>query len=203
MSISARGVAIFTCSPVPGLFKKRPRWVMAAELVETSRLYARTVARIEPEWVEGLAGHLLKRSYAEPHWEKRSAQVAPPERVTLYGLPLIANRRVNYGPLDPALAREIFIRHALVAGDFHCKAPFFQHNRQLLAELEELETRARRDLTADEETLYRFYDERIPEGIYSGPAFETWRKQAEREKPRLLFLDRATLLAAAGPVSDG
>ena len=120
----------------------------------------------------------------------------------MYGLPLIANRRVNYGPLDPALAREIFIRHALVAGDFHCKAPFFQHNRELLAELEELETRARRDLTADEESLYRFYDERIPEGIYSGPAFETWRKQAERQKPRLLFLDRATLLAAAGPVSD-
>ncbi|HRC68387.1 MAG TPA: ATP-dependent RNA helicase HrpA [Candidatus Competibacter denitrificans] len=199
--LGARG-RNFYLFPGSGLFKKRPRWVAAAELVETSRLYARTVARIEPEWVEGLAEHLLKRSYAEPHWEKRSAQVAALERVTLYGLPLIANRRVNYGPLDPALAREIFIRHALVAGDFHCKAPFFQHNRELLAELEELETRARRDLTADEESLYRFYDERIPEGIYSGPAFETWRKQAEREKPRLLFLDRATLLAAAGPVSD-
>jgi ATP-dependent helicase HrpA len=200
--LGARG-RNFYLYPGSGLFKKRPRWVAAAELVETTRLYARTVARIEPEWVEGLAEHLLKRSYAEPHWEKRSAQVAAFERVTLYGLPIIANRRVNYGPLDPALAREVFIRHALVEGEFHCKAQFFQHNRQLLAELEELEIRARRDLTADEEALYRFYDARIPEGIYSGPTFETWRKQVERENPRLLFLDRAALLAEAGPAADG
>ncbi len=200
--LGARG-RNFYLYPGSGLFKKRPRWVAAAELVETTRLYARTVARIEPEWVEGLAEHLLKRSYAEPHWEKRSAQVAAFERVTLYGLPIIANRRVNYGPLDPALAREVFIRHALVEGEFHCKAAFFQHNRQLLAELEELEIRARRDLTADEEALYRFYDARIPEGIYSGPTFETWRKQVERENPRLLFLDRAALLAEAGPAADG
>ncbi|MFZ1324448.1 MAG: ATP-dependent RNA helicase HrpA, partial [Candidatus Contendobacter sp.] len=200
--LGARG-RNFYLYPGSGLFKKRPRWVAAAELVEATRLYARTVARIEPEWVEGLAEHLLKRSYAEPHWEKRSAQVAAIERVTLYGLPIIANRRVNYGPLDPALAREVFIRHALVEGEFHCKAAFFQHNRQLLAELEELEIRARRDLTADEEALYRFYDARIPEGIYSGPTFETWRKQVERENPRLLFLDRAALLAEAGPAADG
>lgn len=199
--LGARG-RNFYLFPGSGLFKKRPRWVAAAELVETSRLYARTVARIEPEWVEGLAGHLLKRSYAEPHWEKRAAQVTALERVTLYGLPLVSNRRVNYGPLDPALAREIFIRHALVVGDFHCKAAFFQHNRELLAELEEMEVRARRDLAADEEALYQFYEERIPDGIYSGPAFETWRKQAERDNPRLLFLDRATLLAEAGPASD-
>ena len=200
--LGARG-RNFYLFPGSGLFKKRPRWVVAAELVETSRLYARTVARIEPEWVEGLAGHLLKRSYAEPHWEKRSAQVTATERVTLYGLPIIAQRRVNYGPLDPALARDIFIRQALVEGEFHCKAAFFQHNRQLLAELEELEVRARRDLMVDEETLYRFYAERIPEGIYSGPAFETWRKQAERENPCLLFLDRAALLAEVGPAADG
>ncbi len=163
--LGARG-RNFYLFPGSGLFKKRPRWVVAAELVETSRLYARTVARIEPEWVEGLAGPLLRRSYAEPHWEKRSAQVTATERVTLYGLPIIAGRRVNYGPLDPALAREIFIRQALVAGEFHSKALFLQHNRQLLAELEELEIRARRDLMADEEALYRFYDERIAEGIY-------------------------------------
>jgi ATP-dependent helicase HrpA len=200
--LGARGRQ-FYLFPGSGLFKKRPRWVMAAEVVETRRLYARTVARIEPDWVEGLAGPLLKRSYAEPHWEKRSAQVTAMERVTLYGLPIIAGRRVNYGPLDPALAREIFIRQALVEGEFHCKAPFFQHNRALLAELEELETRARRDLTADEEALYGFYDERIPEGVYSGPSFETWRKKIEREQPRLLFLDRAVLLADAGPVADG
>ncbi|MBL8259841.1 MAG: ATP-dependent RNA helicase HrpA [Candidatus Competibacteraceae bacterium] len=200
--LGARG-RNFYLFPGSGLFKKRPRWVMAAELVETSRLYARTAARIEPEWVEGLAGHLLKRSYAEPHWEKRSARVMALERVTLYGLPLIANRRVHYGPLDPALAREIFIRQALVEGELHCQAPFFRHNRQLLAELEELETRVRRDLAADEETLYRFYDGRIPEGIYSGSGFEAWRKQAERENPRLLFLDRAALLADAGPAIAG
>ncbi len=200
--LGARG-RNFYLFPGSGLFKKRPRWVMAAELVETTRLFARTVARIEPEWVEGLAGPLLKRNYAEPHWEKRSAQVAATERVTLYGLPIVVNRRVNYGPLDPALAREIFIRQALVAGEFHCQAAFFRHNRRLLAELEELEVRARRDLTADEEALYRFYAERIPEGIYSGPTFETWRKQAEREQPRLLFLDRAALLAEAGPAADG
>ncbi|MCB1771465.1 MAG: DUF3418 domain-containing protein, partial [Candidatus Competibacteraceae bacterium] len=169
---------------------------------ETSRLYARTVAQIEPEWVENLAGPLLKRSYTEPHWEKRSAQVTATERVTLYGLPIVAGRRVNYGPLDPALARTLFIRQALVVGEFHCKAPFFQHNRQLLEELTELETRVRRDLTADEETLYRFYDERIPEGVYSGPGFETWRKKVEREHPRLLFLDRETLLAPAATAAD-
>ncbi|MBK8752141.1 MAG: ATP-dependent RNA helicase HrpA [Candidatus Competibacteraceae bacterium] len=200
--LGARGRS-FYLFPGSGLFKKRPRWVMSAELVETTRLYARTVARIDPEWVEGLAGHLLKRSYAEPHWEKRAAQVSAIEQVTLYGLPIIANRRVNYGPLDPALARDLFIRHALVEGEFHCKAPFFQHNRQLLAELEELEVRARRDLTADEEALYRFYVAHVPDGIYSGPTFETWRKQAERENPRLLFLDRAALLAEAGPVVNG
>ena len=200
--LGARG-RNFYLFPGSGLFKKRPRWVVSAELVETSRLYARTVARIEPEWVEGLAGHLLKRSYAEPHWEKRPAQVSALERVTLYGLPIIANRRVHYGPLDPALAREIFIRQALVEGEFQCRAPFFAHNRQLLAELEELEVRARRDLAADEETLYRFYAERIPESVYSGLTFETWRKQAERQNPRLLFLDRAVLLAQAGPVADG
>jgi ATP-dependent helicase HrpA len=199
--LGARG-RNFYLFPGSGLFKKQPRWVMAAELVETTRLYARTAARIDPEWVEGLAGHLLKRNYAEPHWEKRCAQVSAIERVTLYGLPIIANRRVNYGPLDPALARDLFIRHALVLGEYDCKAPFFRHNRQLLEELEELEVRARRDLWADEETLYRFYAERIPEGIYSGPSFETWRKQAERENPRLLFLDRAALLAEAGSAID-
>ncbi len=199
--LGARG-RNFYLFPGSGLFKKRPRWVMAAELAETTRLYARTVARIEPEWVEGLAGPLLKRSYAEPHWEKRSAQVTATERVTLYGLPIIVARRINYGPLDPALAREIFIRQALVQGEFHCKAPFFQHNRQLLEELAELETRARRDLTANEETLYRFYDERIPEEIYNGPSFETWRKKIERENPRLLFLDREKLLTPAETVID-
>ena len=185
----------FYLFPGSGLFKKRPRWVMATEMVETTRLYARTVASIETEWVEGLAGALLKRSYAEPHWEKRSAQVTAFERVTLYGLPIIAGRRVNYGALDAVLARQIFIREALVHGDFHCQAPFFKHNQQLLAELAELETRVRRDLVADEQALYDFYAAKIPEGIYSGASFEKWRKVAEREQPRLLFLEREMLVA--------
>ncbi|PIE82871.1 MAG: ATP-dependent RNA helicase HrpA [Candidatus Contendobacter odensis] len=188
--------------PGSGLFRKRPRWVVAAEQVETSRLYARTVARIEPEWIEGLAGHLLKHHYSAPCWQKRHAQVAAVERVTLYGLPVVTNRRVNYGRLDPVVARELFIRYALVEGEFQCGAAFFRHNRQLLVELAELETRARRDLTADEEALYRFYDERIPEKIYSGASFDRWRKQAERDNPQLLFFDRDAVLAKAAPIAD-
>jgi len=186
----------FYIFPGSGLFKKGPKWVMAAELVETTKLYARTVARIDPAWVEALAGHLLKRSYSEPHWEKRAAQVAATERVTLYGLPIVAERRVNYGPIDPVLARELFIRHALVQQEFHCKAPFFIHNRDLLAEAEELETKSRRrDLLVAEEVLFEFYDRRIPAGIYSGPGFEKWRRQAEQHEPQLLFMSRELLLA--------
>ncbi len=186
----------FYIFPGSGLFKKGPKWVMAAELVETTKLYARTVARIDPAWVEALAGHLLKRSYSEPHWEKRAAQVAATERVTLYGLPIVAGRRVNYGPIDPALSRELFIRHALVQQEFHCKAPFFLHNRDLLAEAEELETKSRRrDLLVAEEVLFEFYDRRIPAGIYSGPGFEKWRRQAEQNEPQLLFMSRELLLA--------
>ena len=185
----------FYIFPGSGLFKKGPKWLIAAELVETARLYARTVAKIDPDWIEPAARHLVRRSYSEPHWEKRVAQVAATERVTLYGLPIVVGRRVNYGPLDPVAAREIFIRHALVEQEFHCKAPFFQHNRELLLEMEELEAKARRrDIRVDEAVLYHFYEERVPAGIYSGPQFEQWRTQAERENPRLLFLTREALL---------
>ena len=186
----------FYIFPGSGLFKKGPKWVMSAELVETSKLYARTNARIDPAWIEGLAGHLVKRSYSEPRWEKRSAQVAATERVTLYGLPVVNNRRVNYGPIDPDLSRELFIRHALVQQEFHCKAAFFKHNHRLLSELETLEAKTRRrDIVAEEEAQFQFYHERIPAGIYSGPGFEKWRKQAERQQPRLLFMDQEVLLA--------
>lgn len=183
------------------LFKKPPKWIVAAELVETARLYARTVAGIEPEWIERLAGPLVKRSYFDPHWEKRAAQVAAYERVTLYGLTLVPKRRVNYGPINPEEARQIFIRSALVEGDFTTRAPFFQHNRRLIVEIEELEAKSRRrDVLVDEEVLYRFYDERIPQGIYSGPTFDKWRKRAEQENPKLLFLTREYLMrhGAAG-----
>jgi ATP-dependent helicase HrpA len=185
----------FYIFPGSGLFKRGPKWLMAAELVETTKLYARTVAKIEPAWIEAVAGHLLKRSYAEPHWEKRAAQVAAKERVTLYGLSIVVGRRVNYGPLDPVTAREIFIRHALVQQEFDCKAPFFKHNRKLLAAVEELEAKTRRrDLSVDEEVLFGFYDERVPQGVYSGAQFEKWRKQAEQHNPTLLFLTRELLL---------
>jgi ATP-dependent helicase HrpA len=166
---------------------------VAAELVETTKLYARTVTQIEPEWVERLAGHLIKRSYFEPHWE--SAQVAAYERVTLYGLTLVARRKVNYGPIDPKTAREIFLRSALTQWDYRTDAPFYRHNRKLLEEVEALEHKSRRrDVLVDEEALYRFYDERIPEGVYSGPTFEQWRREAEKQDPKLLFLTREYLM---------
>ncbi len=193
----------FYVFPGSGLFKKGPKWLMAAELVETTRLYARTNARIEPEWIEPLAVHLVKRRYAEPHWEQRAAQVAATETVTLYGLPIVAGRKVNYGPMDPATARTLFIRHALVLGEYNSKAPFFRHNRALLEQVEGLEAKSRRrDLLADEDSLFAFYDRRLPEGLYSGPTFERWRKQAERVDPRGLFMDLDTLLAGdAGAVT--
>lgn len=181
--------------PGSALFKKRPKWIMAAELVETSRLYARCVAKIEPEWIESLAPHLVKRHYFEPHWEKRPAQVVAYERVTLYGLTPIPKRPAHYGPLNPEEAREIFIRQALVSGDYETRAPFYQHNHALFQEVEELEHKSRRrDVLVDEEILYQFYEERIPAGIYNGARFERWRQQAERDNPRLLFLSREDLM---------
>lgn len=176
----------------------RPKWIMAAEVVETARLYGRTVARIEPAWVEALAGDLVRRSYSEPHWEKRPAQVGAYERVSLYGLDLVQRRRVNYGPIDPVAAREIFIREALVHGEYRTDAPFFHHNRRFIEEIEALEDKARRrDILVDEDALFAFYDARIPDGIYSGKAFETWRRRAERERPDLLHLSREALMRHA------
>ncbi len=190
----ARGIklAIF---PGSSLAKATPKWLVAAELVETSRLFARTVAAIDPVWLEALAGHLLSRSYSEPHWQKRSAQVGAFEQVSLFGLVIVPRRRVNYGPIDPVESRRLFIRHALVEGDYHSKAPFFTHNRQLLDEIEQLEAKSRRrDVLVDEQVLLEFYDQRIPEGIYSGAGFEKWRHQAERAYPQLLFLTREALM---------
>lgn len=181
--------------PGSALFKKRPKWIMAAELVETSRLYARCVAKIEPEWIEPRASHLIKRSYFDPHWEKRPAQVAAYERVILYGLTIVSRRRIHYGPLNPEEAREIFIREALVNGDYETRAPFFRHNQELFEEIEALEHKSRRrDVLVDEETLYQFYAARIPAGIYNGAGFEQWRQETERKNPRLLFLSREDLM---------
>ncbi|MCE8020121.1 ATP-dependent RNA helicase HrpA [Halomonas sp. MCCC 1A11036] len=186
----------FVIHPGSGLAKKSPKWLMAFELVETTRLFARTVAKIEPQWIESVAGHLVKRSYSEPHWEMKRAQVVAKEQVTLFGLPIVAGRSVHYGPIAPREARELFIRRALVEGEFRTKGEFFDYNRALVAEVEDLEDRARRrDILVDEETLFAFYDERIPGDIVNGKGFEAWRRKAEAQDPNVLKFDRAVLLA--------
>ncbi len=185
--------------PGSGLFKKQPKWIMAAELVETTRLYARCCANLNPDWIEEVAEKLCQHHYFEPHWEKRRAQVGAYEKVTLYGLTIVAKRKVNYGPLEPKLSKEIFIRHALVQGEYDCKADFFQHNHALVHEIENLEHKSRRqDILVDEEKIYAFYDARIKEDIYSGKAFDKWRKRAESEAPKLLFLTRDDLMEHGG-----
>ncbi len=185
--------------PGSSLFKKQPKWIMAAELVETSRLYARCIAKLNPDWIEQVAGNLCQHYYFEPHWEKRRAQVGAFEKVTLYGLTIVAKRKINYGPIDPILSRDIFIRNALVEGEYSSKAAFFQHNRELFNDIEILEHKSRRqDILVDEEQIYAFYDARIPEGIYSGKAFEKWRQEAERDNPKRLFLSREDLMKHGG-----
>ncbi|WP_031049906.1 ATP-dependent RNA helicase HrpA [Streptomyces sp. NRRL F-5650] len=187
--------AKFAIFPGSALFKKPPRFVMSAELVETSRLWARVNAKIEPEWVEPLAGHLLKRTYSEPHWEKDQAAVMAYEKVTLYGVPIVAQRKVNYGRIDPEVSRELFIRNALVEGDWRTHHKFFADNRKLLTEVEELEHRARRrDILVDDETLYDFYDQRVPEHVVSGAHFDSWWKHKRREQPDFLDFEREMLI---------
>ncbi|MFB7739162.1 ATP-dependent RNA helicase HrpA [Streptomyces sp. NPDC056112] len=187
--------AKFAIFPGSALFKKPPRFVMSAELVETSRLWARVNARIEPEWVEPLAGHLLKRTYSEPHWEKDQAAVMAYEKVTLYGVPIVAQRKVNYGRIDAELSRELFIRNALVEGDWRTHHKFFADNRRLLSEVEELEHRARRrDIVVDDETLFDFYDRRVPEHVVSGAHFDSWWKRKRHEQPDFLDFEREMLI---------
>ncbi|MGW5669576.1 ATP-dependent RNA helicase HrpA [Micromonospora sp. NPDC003776] len=192
--LGARG-AKFGIFPGSALFKKPPRWVMAAELVETSRLWGRVAGRVEPEWVEPLAQHLVKRSYSEPHWEKKQAAVMAYEKVTLYGIPIVTSRKVNFGRIDPGLSRELFIRHALVEGDWQTHHQFWRDNQRLLAEVEELENRARRrDILVDDETIFHFYDQRIPADVVSGRHFDTWWKKTRRERPDLLTFTRELLI---------
>ncbi|MFF9902507.1 ATP-dependent RNA helicase HrpA [Streptomyces olivaceus] len=187
--------AKFAIFPGSALFKKPPRFVMSAELVETSRLWARVNAKIEPEWVEPLAGHLLKHTYSEPHWEKDQAAVMAYEKVTLYGVPIVAQRKVNYGRIDPEVSRELFIRNALVEGDWRTHHKFFADNRRLLTEVEELEHRARRrDILVDDETLYDFYDQRVPEHVVSGAHFDSWWKHKRHDQPDFLDFEREMLI---------
>ncbi|MFF9021545.1 ATP-dependent RNA helicase HrpA [Streptomyces eurythermus] len=187
--------AKFAIFPGSALFKKQPKFVMSAELVETSRLWARVNAKIEPEWVEPLAGHLLKRTYSEPHWEKDQAAVMAYEKVTLYGVPIVAQRKVNYGRIDPEVSRELFIRNALVEGDWRTHHKFFADNRKLLSEVEELEHRARRrDIVVDDDTLFDFYDQRVPEHVVSGAHFDSWWKHKRHEQPDFLDFEREMLI---------
>jgi ATP-dependent helicase HrpA len=194
----------FAIFPGSALFKKAPRWVMAAELVETTRLWGRVVARIEPEWIEPLAGHLVRRSYSEPRWDERRAAVLASERVTLYGVPIVVGRAVNYGRIDPELARELFIRHALVDGEWQTRHRFLHQNRALVAEVQALEDRSRRrDILVDDEVLFDFYDQRVGREVVSGRHFDSWWKKARRERPDLLTFDRSMLVSPdAGEVSE-
>ncbi|MGW4232914.1 ATP-dependent RNA helicase HrpA [Streptomyces sp. NPDC004980] len=187
--------AKFAIFPGSALFKKQPRFVMSAELVETSRLWARVNAKVEPEWIEPLAEHLLKRTYSEPHWEKDQAAVMAYERVTLYGVPIVAQRKINFGRIDQEASRDLFIRNALVEGDWRTHHQFFHDNRKLLGEVEELEHRARRrDILVDDETLFDFYDRRIPEHVVSGAHFDSWWKHKRRDEPDALDFERSMLI---------
>jgi len=202
--LGARAIKFFIV-PNSVLAKKGAKWVVAAELVETTRLYARCVARIEPGWLEEVGAHLIKRSYFDPHWEKKAAQVAAWERSTLHGLLINPKKRVHYGPMNVDESRAVFIRQALVAGEFNTVAPFFTHNQKLIRDIEALEHKARRpDVLVDDELIYAFYDSRVPAQIHNGAAFEAWRKEVEREQPKLLHLKKDDLMRheASGITTD-
>ena len=182
--------------PGSGLYKKPPKWLMAADLVETSKLYARILGPIDPIWLEQLAAHLIKREYSEPHWSSKRGQVLAYERVNLFGLSVVAKRLTNYGSIDAALSRELFIRHALVLGEYRTHGKYAQHNQSLINELEKLEAKSRRrDVLAEEQVIFEFFDALIPENVCSGKLFEQWRKKEENKTPKLLFLSKEILLA--------
>ncbi|MDP3714442.1 MAG: ATP-dependent RNA helicase HrpA [Mycobacteriales bacterium] len=195
--LGARG-ARFSVVRDSAVAKSQPRWVMAAELVETNRLWGRMVAKVQPEWVEQLAGHLVVRVYSEPHWSRKRAGAQAYERVTLYGIPLVAQRRVDYGRIDPETARDLFLRHALVEGEWDTHHAFFAANQALLGDVEALEERARRrDLVVGVQAVYDFYDSRIPADVVSGRHFDAWWKDVRRDTPDLLTMRLDDLLSAA------
>ncbi len=192
--LGARGIH-FWVWPGSALAKKAGRWILASELVETSRLFARCVADVEPEWIERAARHVIKKSWSDPHWEKTRGEVVAFEKGTLYGMAVYGNRRVSFAKHDAALCRELFIRGALVNGDFDSNAPFFQHNRRLIREIEEIEHKTRRlDVLVDDETIFAFYDSKIAEDVVDAASFEVWRKKKEAKEPKLLFLRKEDLM---------
>jgi ATP-dependent helicase HrpA len=192
----------YNIHPGSALFEQKPQWIVSAELVETTRLYARTVARVSPQWVERAADHIVKRVYADPYWHKDSAQVQAQEKVTLYTLVLIPRRTVHYGPLFPEIAREVFILNALVHGNFRTDAPFFAHNERLKQQAITLEAKTRRpgDFLHDAQRRFAFYDARIPPGVYSGETFEQWYRNTRRNQPNLLVMRPEDVLT---PASSG
>lgn len=195
--LGARNTKLFI-HPSSVLFKRKPKWMLSGELVETTKLYARNNAVIDVRWVESLAPHLIKHSYADPHWQKKSGQVGAYESITLYGLPIVNRRPCNYGPINPAESHKIFLRHALVEGEMNSRAGFFVHNQKLIADIHQVESKLRRpDFLVDDEALYTFYQEKIPAHIYNQPAFDKWVKKAEKQQPELiesLHLTREFLL---------
>ena len=206
--LGARGIR-YLIHPSSPLQKKAGKWIMAAEVTETTRLFGRCVARIEDGWIEKVGAHLIKRQYFDPHWEKKAMQVAGWERTTLYGIVINPKRRIHYGPLAPAEAREIFIRQGLVAEEidesFAKRWPFFQHNQKQIRDIEKIEHKQRRqDVLVDDELIFAFYDSVIPEGIHNGATFDHWRKTAEQENPKLLFLAKDDLMrhSAAGVTTE-
>ena len=185
----------FHLFPGSTLFRFRPAWVTSAELVETSKLYARTLAAVHPLWIERAAAHMVKRTYADPHWRADLGRVLAFEKVTLHGLTLISRRKVHFGPLEPKLAREILIHHALVLGEYESDAPWFLHNRRLVEEVQSLEAKARRrDVLVDPKARFAFYDARVPQRVYTADEFERWRRLAEKHNPQILFMSRADLM---------
>jgi len=186
----------FWIHPSSGLGKKRPQWLMTAELVETTKLYARMVAKIDADWIEPLAGHLIKKNHFEPHWEKKRGQVVAFEQITLFGLIVVGRRPVHFGPVDPVVSRELFIREGLVRGDIQSRAKCLSANTRLLEQLDELEAKARRrDILADEDTLYAFYEARIPADIYQTATFDSWYKTESQKNPQLLIMREEDVLA--------
>ncbi|WP_170288886.1 ATP-dependent RNA helicase HrpA [Ideonella dechloratans] len=192
--LGARGIK-FWRHPGAHLSKKPGRWLVAAELVDTTRLFGRGLAAIEPQWIERIAGHLLKKQLLEPHWEKKAAEVVALERATLYGIVIYHQRKVNFGRVDPKAAREIFIREALVNGEWDSRLPFIAHNRKMIAQVEELEHKSRRqDVLVDEELIHAFYDQQVGAEVVSGATFERWYREASRDNPKLLMLSREELM---------
>ncbi len=206
--LGARGIR-FWRHPGANLSKKPGRWLVAAELVETTRLYGRGLAAIDPQWIPPLAGHLLKTQLLEPHWEKKAGEVVAMERATLYGIVVYNNRKVNFGTVDPVAAREIFIREALVQGDWETRLPFLAHNLKLIEQVQDLEHKARRqDVLVDDELIHAFYEQQVPRDVCSGPQLERWYREASRklapDAPRLLHLTREELMRheAAGITTE-